>query len=151
MIEIKEYTKERMDDVIEFERNLRVEEDFWGWEIDEAYEKAVRESFEDERFCHSLSLLAYEEEKVVGRVDATLICSHFDGSVKAYLDWLCVLKSARHNGVAQKLMGELRKELHNRYGVDTLVGLIAGNEEAQHFYRALENAEIRDEGIWVNC
>lgn len=36
-MEIKEYTREQMDDVIAFERDLRAEEDFWGWEIDESY------------------------------------------------------------------------------------------------------------------
>lgn len=47
--------------------------------------------------------------KVVGRVDSTLICSHFDGSVKAYLDWICVIKKYRHMGIAQSLMGALRR------------------------------------------
>ena len=39
--------------------------------------------------------------KVVGRIDSTKVCSHFDGSTKAYLDWICVIKSNRHRGVAQ--------------------------------------------------
>ena len=78
-----------------------------------------------------------------------MICSHFDGSTKAYLDWICVLKSHRHKGAAQLLMKTLRTELKKR-GVDTLIGLIAANEDAQHFYRNLENALIRDEGIWID-
>ena len=35
------YTRARMADVLDFERRLREEEDFWGWEIDEAYIAAV--------------------------------------------------------------------------------------------------------------
>lgn len=35
-------------------------------------------------------------------------------------------------------------------GVDTLVGLIAANEEAQRFYHALPRAQVRDEGIWID-
>ena len=85
----------------------------------------------------------------MGRIDAALIPSHFDGSVKAYLDWTCVLKSWRHRGVAQRLMQALREQLHEK-GVDTLVGLIAANEEAQRFYRGLQDAMIRDEGIWID-
>lgn len=85
-MEIKEYTKERIEDVLAFERNLRSEEDFWGWEIDENYIASVQNSFKDEKFRNSLSLLAYIDGKVVGRIDSTLICSHFDGSAKAYLD-----------------------------------------------------------------
>ena len=148
-LNILPYTRERIGDVLDFERRLREEEDFWGWEIDEAYTAAVQQSFQDPRFAHSTSLLAYLDGRVVGRIDSTLICSHFDGSVKAYLDWLCVLKSQRHQGIAQALISELRRRLKEA-GADTLIGLIASNPEAQRFYRSLENAIIRDEGIWID-
>lgn len=148
-MEIKQYTKERIPDVLQFERDLRTEEKFWGWEIDEAYIADVTASFENPAFANSLSLLAYMDGKVVGRIDCALIHSRFDGSVKAYLDWICVIKSYRHRGVAQALMSALRTELKAR-GLDTLVGLIASNEEAQRFYRHLPNAIVRDEGIWIN-
>lgn len=147
-MEIKEYTKDRIPDVLQFERDLRAEEDFWGWEIDEKYISDVTASFEDPAFANSLSLLAYMDGKVVGRIDSTRICSRFDGSTKAYLDWICVIKSHRHVGIARALMEALRKKLKSQ-GVDTLIGLIASNEEAQRFYRSLPNAQIRDEGIWI--
>lgn len=146
---IEKYTKERIDDVIQFELDLRKEENFWGWEINDDYIKSVKDSFENEAFNHSISLLAYVDNKVVGRIDSSMIASHFDGSIKAYLDWICVIKSYRHFGVAQSLMNELRKQLKSE-GVNTLVALIASNDEAQRFYRSLENAEIRDEGIWID-
>ena len=148
-MEIKQYTKECIPEVLQFERNLRSEEDFWGWEIDDKYIDDVTKSFEDSAFANSLSLLAYLDNKVVGRIDCALIHSHFDGSVKAYLDWICVIKSYRHRGVAQALMAALRQELKER-GIDTLIGLIASNEDAQRFYRNLPNAKIRDEGIWID-
>ena len=148
---IERYTKERINDVVDFELRLRQEESFWGWEIDDAYIESVKKSFEDSKFDNSVSFLAYVDGKVVGRIDSSLICSHFDGSVKAYLDWICVVKSARHLGVAQGLLAELRKYLREQYRVDTLIALMASNDEAQRFYRAVENAEIRDEGIWMDC
>ena len=148
-MEIKHYTKDRIPDVLQFERDLRSEENFWGWEIDEKYIADVAKSFEDPAFANSLSLLAYMDDKVVGRIDSTKICSHFDGSTKAYLDWICVIKSYRHMGVAQALMQTLRMELKEQ-GVDTLIGLIASNEDAQRFYRNLPSAEIKDEGIWID-
>ena len=148
-MEIKHYTKERIPDVLQFERDLRAEENFWGWEINETYITQVTRSFDDPAFANSLSLLAYQDGRVVGRIDSTLICSHFDGSTKAYLDWICVLKSCRHQGAAQKLMETLRTEL-KKQGVDTLIGLIASNDDAQRFYRNLPNALIRDEGIWID-
>ena len=148
-MEIKQYTKDRIPDILQFERDLRSEENFWGWEIDEKYIADVTKSFEDPAFENSLSLLAYMDSKVVGRIDSTKICSYFDGSTKAYLDWICVIKSYRHKGVAQALMQTLRKELKEQ-GIDTLIGLIASNEDAQRFYRNLLNAEIKDEGIWID-
>lgn len=148
-MEIKRYTKDLIPDVLIFERDLRAEENFWGWEIDEKYIADVTGSFENPAFADSLSLLAYVDGKVVGRIDSTRICSHFDGSTKAYLDWICVIKSCRHKGVAQALMQTLCRELKEQ-GVDTLIGLIASNEDAQRFYRSLPNAKIRDEGIWID-
>jgi len=59
-----------------------------------------------------------------------------------------VIKSERHKGAAQLLMQALRDELKRR-NIDTLIGLIASNEEAQRFYRSMKGAEIRDEGIWI--
>lgn len=148
-MKIERYTKDHMGDVIEFEKNLRQQESSWGWEIDECYINNVARSFEDSRFENSVSMLAYMDGKVVGRIDSSLICSHFDGSVKAYLDWICVLKSHRHKGVAQRLMAALQNEL-KQLGADTLIGLIDCNEGAQRFYRSLPNAMIRDEGIWID-
>lgn len=45
-LEIQMYTRNRIPDVLEFEKRLREEEDFWGWEIDQAYVDAVNRSFE---------------------------------------------------------------------------------------------------------
>ena len=90
-MEIKRYTKDRISDVLQFERDLRAEENLWGWEIDEKYIANVAASFEDPAFANSLSLLAYMDGKVVGRIDSAKIYSRFDGSVKAYLDWICVI------------------------------------------------------------
>ena len=146
---IRAYTAERIDDVLRFERELRQEESDWGWEIDEAYTAKVRASFSDPAFADSISLLAYEEERVLGRIDCAMIKSHFDGSTKAYLDWICVLKSARHRGVAQALLAELRARLRERQ-VDTLIALTAANEEAQRFYKSVPRYLMRDTGIWID-
>lgn len=148
-ITIEAYTKERIPDVVAFEHALRAEEDVWGWEIDDAYLAAVERSFEDERFQSALSFLAYLDGRVIGRIDAVLLPSRFDGSVKAYLDWICVLKSCRHQGAAQALLARLRQELKAR-GVDTLVALTASNDEAQRFYKAVPDSAMHDVGIWID-
>ena len=148
-ITIKPYAKDKIPDVVDFENRLREEEDFWGWEIDEAYVKSVEKSFEDSTFDNAISLLAYDNEKVVGRIDSTLIASRFDGSKKAYLDWICVIKSYRHNGVAQRLLSELKEILKSK-DIDTLIALTAANEEAQSFYKSIPDSEMHDIGIWIS-
>lgn len=148
-LEIKQYTKDRIPDVVDFENRLRDEETFWGWEINDAYIQAVERSFDDSAFADSISLLAYDGDQVVGRIDASIIASHFDGSKKAYLDWICVIKSCRHRGVAQRLLEALREILKNRH-IDTLIALTASNEEAQRFYRSIPHSEMRDIGIWID-
>ena len=146
---VKPYTVDRIGDVVSFEAELRREEDVWGWEIDDEYLESVRKSFSDDSFRDSISLLAYLDGIVVGRIDASMIKSRFDGSTKAYLDWICVLKSHRHKGVAQALLKELRQMLKER-GVKTMIALTASNAEAQRFYKAVPNSEMHDIGIWID-
>lgn len=143
------YTRNRIPDVLEFEKRLREEEDFWGWEIDQAYVDAVNRSFDDRSFDDAVSVLAYDGGAVVGRIDASLIASRFDGSKKAYLDWICVIKSYRHQGVAQQLLESLRQILKERH-IDTLIALTAANEEAQRFYKSVPDSVMRDTGIWID-
>lgn len=148
-LKIQAYTKDRIPDVLDFERRLRKEEEDWGWEIDQAYISAVEKSFDDRSFDDSISLLAYDDGAVVGRIDASLIASRFDGSKKAYLDWICVIKSSRHRGVAQRLLESLRQILKDRQ-IDTLIALTAANEEAQRFYKNVPDSMMRDVGIWID-
>lgn len=145
--DIKPYTVEDLPDVIAFEKQLRVEEDVYGWDIDEDYEAGVRKSFLGEQT--SLSYLAYFDGKVVGRIDCALLRTHFDGSTRAYLDWICVLKSVRHQGIAQALLKRLLEELKKR-GIASLVGLTASNEEAKRFYQSIPNSSMHDIGIWID-
>ncbi|MBQ6292804.1 MAG: GNAT family N-acetyltransferase [Lachnospiraceae bacterium] len=150
MIAIKEFQKEDIERVIEFERELRRQEpDTYYWEPDEAYAQQLKKSFEDPRFNTALSFLAVKDDKVIGRIDASLITSRSDASCfAAYLDWICVLKNERHNGAAQALLKCLREECRKR-GAGILIALMAENAEAQRFYRSVEDASIHDTGIWI--
>lgn len=151
MIIVKMFEKEDIQKVIEFEYELRKQEpDTYYWEPDENYVKQLEESFSDERFNTAVSLVAYKDDRVVGRIDASLISSRSDASCfSAYLDWICVLKNERHNKVAQALLDGLRKEL-KKQDVGLLIALMANNEEAQRFYNNVENASIHDTGIWMD-
>ena len=141
MISICAFTKDKILDVIEFEKELRKQEpNHYMLEIDERFIQDLTRSFDDSRFDHAVSLLAYKGDKVIGRIDSSLICAHFDGSINAYLEWLAVLKNERHQKVAQSLMNELRKQLKDK-DAQILLAYMDANEEAQHFYQSLENSE----------
>ena len=150
MFRIKEFEKADIDRVIAFERELREQEpDTYYWEPDTAYRKLLEQSFEDERFRTALSFLAVQDDKVIGRIDASLISSRSDASCfSAYMDWICVLKSERHHKVGQALLSALREKCREQ-GVGVLIALMANNKEAQRFYKSVENASMHDTGIWI--
>ncbi|MBQ6222000.1 MAG: GNAT family N-acetyltransferase [Solobacterium sp.] len=151
MFSIKRLEKEDIPRVIEFEQELRRQEpDTYYWEPDEFYVKQLEQSFEDPRFTTAMSFIAVREGQVIGRIDASLISSRSDASCfTAYLDWICVLKSERHNKVGQELLHALRNECKEQ-GAGILVALMADNAEAQRFYQGVEDASIHDTGIWIN-
>jgi len=150
MFRVKEFEKADIDRVIAFERELREQEpDTYYWEPDTAYRKLLEQSFEDERFRTALSFLAVQDDKVIGRIDASLISSRSDASCfSAYMDWICVLKSERHHKVGQALLSALREKCREQ-GVGVLIALMANNKEAQRFYKSVENASMHDTGIWI--
>lgn len=151
MIVIKKFEKNDIDRIIVFEKEVRRQEpDTYFWEPDEKYKRQLEQSFSDQRFNTALSFVAVKEDKVIGRIDASLISSRSDASCfSAYLDWICVLKSERHNKVAQKLLNALREEC-KKQGAGVLIALMANNDEAQKFYRSVEDASIHDTGIWID-
>ena len=150
MTEIKRFEKDDIKRVIAFEKELREQEpDTYYWEPDEAYERQLENSFEDSRFNTAMSFIALKGDRVIGRIDASLISSRSDAACfSAYLDWICVLKSERHNNVAQALLEALRAEC-KKQGAGLLIALMANNEEAKRFYKNVEDASIHDTGIWM--
>ena len=151
MLEIKALEKADVGKLIAFERELREQEpDTYFWEPDEAYEKQLENSFDDPRFNTAISYIALRDGRVIGRIDASAIASRSDASCfGVYLDWICVLKSERHLGVAQALLEALRSECKKR-GAGLLIALVANNDEAQRFYKSVEGASIHDTGIWID-
>ena len=89
-------------------------------------------------------------DKVIGRIDASLIVSRFDGKISsAYLDWICVLKDHRHQGIARGLLEELKKDLKEK-GITTLITLTSVNEEAKRFYAARDDVSSKYDALWID-
>lgn len=151
MITVEPFTQDRIGDVLDFERELRYQEpNTFFMDAGEDYRALLERSFQDGRFCNAVSLLAYWNGRVVGRIDGVILAARSDaGCTCAYLDWICVLKEERHKQVAQRLLRELRQALKSR-GVDTLIAIMAHNPDSLRFYRAVENASIHDEAVWMD-
>lgn len=60
-----------------------------------------------------------------------------------------MLKSERHHKVAQALLNVLREKCREQ-DVGVLIALTANNDEAQNFYKSVENASMHDTGIWID-
>ena len=151
MYEIKPLEKSDIDRIIAFEEELRRQEpDTYYWEPDELYRHQLERSFTDKRFNTAISFIAIKEDRVIGRIDASLISSRSDASCfSAYMDWICVLKSERHHKVAQALLNALREEC-KKQGAGVLIALMANNDEAQRFYKSVKDASVHDTGIWID-
>ena len=130
-MEIKKYIAARIDDVVEFERAIRREEDFWGWDIDEAYGKAVRESFDDPKFANAVSLLAYEGGRVVGFACLAFGVEPTYGVIEqgrwlgqgeyGFLHRVAVDPAAKGRGAAGLFFDELKRQARER-GVKIIRG-----------------------------
>ena len=118
MVAVVPFTRERISDVLAFERELRRQEpDTFFMDAGESYRDLLERSFEDSRFTNAVSMLAWEDGRVIGRGDAVILAARSDASCStAYLDWICVLKEERHRGVAQLVLQEVRPARDERGG-----------------------------------
>ena len=94
-------------------------------------------------------MLAYKDEYVIGRVDASLISSR--GRCKLLqclfrLD-LCIGKVRGIMEIGQLLLKGLIEEL-NKHNVELLIAMTAGKKtmETQSFYHSVVNETV---GIWI--
>ena len=73
-MKIKRFERADIEKVITFEKELRKQEpDTYFWDIDEKYQETLELSFDDQRFNEAITYLAFVNDKIVGRIDASLI------------------------------------------------------------------------------
>ena len=108
--------------------------------IDEA---GIRDRVADPFYAGTKSLLAFEEDRVAGRLEYHFYGCLQDGARMAYVDWVYVLKEYRHKGIAQGLFrefeAECRKNEINQYYLIRSV-----KPEADRFYHGFEGAELSE-------
>ena len=91
--------------------------------------EGLRRRVKDPFYQNTTSILAMENDQVLGRIEYHFYGCMQDGYRMAYVDWVYVLPEARHKGVVQGLFQEIR----------------ATNPNADKFYHSFENAELDEE------
>lgn len=109
-------------------------------------EQGIKGRLSDPFFNQTVSILAKENGKVVGRIEYHFYGCVQDGYRMAYVNWVYVLKAYRHKGIAQKLFVEFEKDCAQKH-IDQYYLLRAVNEEANRFYENFKNAELSDSPV----
>ena len=139
-----------IDKLVEFEKKARATEpDVFLGEFDAAeFTKETLASLNNPQFALAKCLMCMDaNENAIGRLDFSLVASFaFGGDLRAYVDWVYVLKNHRHKGVARLMFAHVEKHLA-ALGVHEYFLITAENQEAQRFYHGIPGAHIQSQGI----
>ena len=113
---------------------------------DKIDENGIRNRVSDPFFNQSTSILAKMDGQVVGRIEYHFYGCMQDGYRMAYVDWVYVLKSYRHQGIAQKLFAEFEKDCEKN-NINQYYLIRARNDEADRFYNHFADARLVESPI----
>lgn len=99
-----------------------------------------------ENLPRTTSLVAMEDDQVIGRLEYHFYSCLQDGYRMAYVNWVYVAKAHRHRGIAQALFRAFEEECRKN-AIDQYYLIQARNPGAARFYGAFQNAETVEERI----
>jgi acetyltransferase, GNAT family len=137
-MKIKKLTEENIRDYIEYLKIARsLEPSLMMTDAVDDEDIIKRLSKDNDRLCKSL--LAYEDDKVIGRLEYHFYTCLQDNYRMCYVDWVYTLPSFRCKGVAKSLFKELEKIcLENNINQYFLIQ--ADNDSATQFYASFHGA-----------
>lgn len=106
-------------------------------------ERGIKSRISDSFFNRTTSILARENSTIVGRIEYHFYGCMQDGCKMAYVDWVYVLKSHRHKGIAQRLFHEFERDC-TQNNINQYYLIRATNEEASRFYKNFEDVELNE-------
>ena len=143
-------TVDNIDMLVEFEINARISEtDVFIEKFDEAkFKNQTLDALINPLFSSAKCLMCADDTgNIIGRLDLTLLPSlAFGGDLRAYIDWIYVLKNRRNKGVARFLLSQAEVIL-KQLGVSEYFLITAENDEAGKFYRGLKDVRIKHENV----
>lgn len=144
-MEYKKLNEETMEQYLDYLKSAMKEEpeEMLTEEIDE---NAIRKRILDPFFQNKSSILALSGNQVIGRIEYHFYGCIQDGYKMAYVDWLYVLPTYRHNGIAQGLFNEFEKDCAIN-SIDQYYLIRATNKNADKFYKSLSDGILTEEPI----
>lgn len=136
--------------LLEFEKRARIlESEIFIEEFDvQKFKNQTLNALANPLFSSAKCLMCIDDtDNVVGRLDLVVLPSFaFGGDLRAYIDWIYVLKSHRGKGVAHFLLEQAEIAI-KQLGAYEYFLITAKNDEADKLYRGLKNVKIKNENI----
>ena len=145
MIEVKKLDSSNLELYLEYLKKAFEEEP--EMMVGEFFDpEGIRNRINDPFYQRTTSLLAIENNKVLGRLEYHFYGCMQDGHRMCYVDWVYVLPEYRHNGVARLLFSKLEEDCKlnnmNQYYL-----IRSENELANSFYSNFTNVTLDEEPI----
>ena len=142
---------ENVDKLVAFEQQARdTEPDVFFDALDsEQFRSETVAALQSHHFASARCMLCIDDihGRAIGRLDFSILSSFaFGGDLRAYVDWIYVLKAHRHKGVAGLLFSRMEAYLAS-LKIDEYFLIAAENQEAQGFYRHLKDARIQKQDV----
>jgi len=139
-----------LDKLVQFEKKARISEpEIFLSDFDEVKFRAeTLHALKNPLFASARCLMcANKDGDVIGRIDFSIVSSFaFGGDLRVYVDWVYVLKEYRHKGIAQFIFKKM-EEILATLGINEYFLIAAENEDAQRFYKSMENAKLEKQDI----
>ena len=144
-MKIERLTESNVESYLEYlKKAMSLEPDIMT--ADKVDDNAIRNRISDEFYNKTTSLLAFESDTVVGRIEYHFYGCLQDGYRMAYVDWVYVLPEYRHRGIAQQLFENLEKDCKEN-GINQYYLIRSVNPDADRFYHRFETSYLSDEPI----
>lgn len=141
---LQDLTKDNLQafvDYVDLARKSDIEE-FDGEQIDpKQFYKDTLTRLTHKRYANVTCILAFIDNKVVGRIEYHEYGCYMDGYQMAYVSYIYVLKPYRKQGIARKLFEEAQSRMKSD-GIDEYFLIQADNKEAANFYKQFTNVRL---------
>lgn len=136
-------SSENISKYIEYLKRAISEEPDMMW-VDLVDEVGIISRINDPFYQNTKSILALDDDRVVGRIEYHFYGCLQDGYRMAYVDWVYVLPRYRHSGIAQRLFKEFEQECI-KHNINQYYLIRATNPNADKFYNSFEKADLSSE------